>query len=282
MTGQGKDTRQGRAQGQDRDAAAGSGIRLGTWAARDGVLHVVLARPEKLNAMDRGLAAALRDAFLSCAGDPGLRCVVLSGEGRAFIGGADLREMAGLDPAGARAFISGLHEACAAIRACPVPVIAEIGGWCLGGGLEIAAAADIRIAADHAVFGMPEVKVGIPSVIEAALLPPLIGWGRTREILLTGRNFGAAEALAWGFLNAAVPAEALQQEVAARVDAILAAGPQAVRLQKGLIGRWEQMFLAQQIEAGIDCFAQAYAGSDEPRRMMSAALEEMERRRRRG
>lgn len=258
---------------------AETGLRVAADRERPGVLRIVLDRPRKLNAVDRRLAAALRDAFRDCAGDAELRCVVLAGAGKAFIGGADIREMAELDPAGARAFISGLHEACAAIRACPVPVVAEIGGYCLGGGLEIAAAADIRIAADTAIFGMPEVKVGIPSVIEAALLPSLIGWGRTREILLTGRSFTAQEALHWGFLSAAVPAAELPQAVAGRVAEILEAGPQAVRLQKRLIGRWEEMFQSQAIEAGIDSFAQAYAGGDEPRRMMAAALAAMERRR---
>jgi len=274
---------------QPLETMAGGALRIETpGGEQDGpaagggaaVLRIVLNRPEKLNAVGRELAAALRDAFRSCAAREGLRCVVLTGEGKAFIGGADIGEMAGLDAAGARSFITGLHEVCAAIRACPVPVVAQINGYCLGGGLEVAAAADIRLAADTAHFGMPEVKVGIPSVIEAALLPPLIGWGRTRDILLTGRGFTAAEALDWGFLSAAVPLSDLQAAVDGRVAEILEAGPHAVRLQKRLIGRWEELALSQQIAAGIDSFAQAYADSDEPARMMAAALEAMARRRR--
>ena len=82
-----------------------------------------------------------------------------------------------------------------------MPVIARVNGYALGAGLEIAAACDLRIASSNAVFGMPEVKVGIPSVVEAALLPGLIGWGRTRELLLWGENIDAATALAWGLVE---------------------------------------------------------------------------------
>ena len=89
-----------------------------------------------------------------------------------------------------------------------MPVIARVNGYALGAGLEVAAACDLRIASSNAVFGMPEVKVGIPSVVEAALLPGLIGWGRTRELLLFGENIDAATALAWGLVEQVVaPAE---------------------------------------------------------------------------
>ena len=125
-----------------------------------------------------------------------LRAVILTGAtDRAFIGGADIKEMVALNPESARAFITRLHEMNAAIRSLPVPVIARITGYCLGAGLEVAAACDFRAAALDAKFGMPEVLVGIPSVIEAALLPQLIGWGKTRELLYTGRTIDAQEAL---------------------------------------------------------------------------------------
>ena len=101
-----------------------------------------------------------------------LRALILTGAGdRAFIGGADINEMVELDQESARIFITHLHEACTALRNLPVPVIARISGYCLGAGLEVAASCDLRIASEHSSFGMPEVRVGIPSVIEAALLP---------------------------------------------------------------------------------------------------------------
>ena len=110
-----------------------------------------------------------------------------------------------------------------ALRELPVPVIARINGYALGAGLEVAAACDLRVAASNAVFGMPEVKVGIPSVVEAALLPGLIGWGRTRELLLFGENIDAATALAWGLVEQVVAPDALDAAVEARLAALLSA-----------------------------------------------------------
>ena len=103
---------------------------------------------------------------------------------------------------------------------------------------------------------MPEVKVGIPSVVEAALLPGLIGWGRTRELLLFGENIDAATALAWGLVEQVVAPDALDAAVEARLASLLAAGPQAVRLQKKLIRQWEDMTLCQAVSAGIESFTQ--------------------------
>jgi enoyl-CoA hydratase len=153
----------------------------------------------------------------------------------------------------------------------PVPVIARISGYALGAGLEVAAACDLRIAEEGARFGMPEVKVGIPSVIEAALLPSLIGWGRTRRLLFTGETIDATEAESWGLIDWTVPSFGLDSEVEKVLSAILACGPNAIRLQKALIREWEDLPLAQAIERGITRFADAYA-TDEPKRMMQLFL----------
>src|ERR1700730_3820578 len=144
------------------------------------IAQVTIERRAKLNALDPATIRALTAAARSLAKDPDLRAVMVTGAGdRAFIGGADVDTMAGLDAASAEAVITELHHAIAAIRDLPMPVIARIDGYCLGAGLEAAAACDLRLASENAVFGMPEVKVGMPSVIEAALLPRLIGWGQT-------------------------------------------------------------------------------------------------------
>ncbi len=148
------------------------------------------------------------------ARDPDLRLAVLSGAGgRAFVGGADIDEIAALDHASARSFITLVHRCCDACRRLPVPVIARIEGYALGAGLELAAACDLRVAGDNAVFGMPEVAIGIPSVVEAALLPRLVGEGRARRLLLTGETIGAAEALAWGLVDAVAAAGDLDAAV---------------------------------------------------------------------
>jgi len=202
-----------------------------------------------------------------------LRAVILTGAGeKAFIGGADIFEMATLDAEKAEAFITLVHRSCNALRELPVPVIARVNGYALGAGLEIAAACDLRVASSNAVFGMPEVKVGIPSVVEAALLPGLIGWGRTRELLLWGENIDAATALAWELIEYVAAPSELDATVDARLDALMAAGPHAVRLQKRLIRDWENMALDQAVRAGIESFKQAYA-TDEPARMMAAFVD---------
>ena len=173
-----------------------------------------------------------------------LRAVVLTGAGdKSFIGGADIFEMATLDAEKARAFITLVHRCCNALRELPVPVIARVNGYTLGAGLEVAAACDLRVASSNAVFGMPEVKVGIPSVVEAALLPGLIGWGRTRELLLFGENIDAATALRWGLVEQMVEPAALDAAIEARLGSLLSAGPQAIRLQKQLIRQWEDLAL---------------------------------------
>src|SRR3954468_22038463 len=171
--------------------------------ARGRVAYVSVDNQSKLNSLSSEVMAQLIGAFRHLSADPALRAAVLRGAGdKAFIGGANIDEMAGIDgPEAARAFILKVHGCCQAIRELPVPVIAAVDGWCLGAGLEVAAACDMRLCSDTAQFGMPEVRLGIPSVVEAALLPALIGWGRTRRILMTGEIFGASEALAWGLVE---------------------------------------------------------------------------------
>src|SRR5580658_1103971 len=238
-----------------------------------GIATVVIDNPARLNALGAGLLAAFVEAMSRLGEDAALRAVVVTGAGeRAFVGGADIREMGQIDgPDGARAFISGVHRACAAVRACPVPVIARIQGYCFGAGLELAAACDFRIASEMAELGMPEVRLGIPSVVEAALLPALIGWGRTRRLLLTGETIDAEGALAWGLVEEVASADELDGAVDACVADILACGPRAIRQQKALIAAWETLPLGPAIDAGVEAFADAYR-TDEPRRMMAAFL----------
>lgn len=234
------------------------------------IARVTLQNAAKLNTITSHLMLSFVAELEALGKRDDLRAVILTGAGdRAFIGGADITEMAGLDAERAEAFITLVHRSCSALREMPAPVIARVNGYALGAGLEIAAACDLRIASSNAVFGMPEVKVGIPSVVEAALLPGLIGWGRTRELLLWGENIDAATALAWGLVEYVIQPAELDAAVDARLDALLTAGPHAVRLQKKLIRDWENMTLDQAVRAGIESFKQAYA-SDEPRRMMAA------------
>ena len=233
---------------------------------------VVVDRQLSFSALSTVLIVQLTQAFVKLAADRGLRAVVLTGSGdRAFIGGADLNELGGLCADSARLYITRLHQACKAIRDCPVPVIGRVNGFCLGAGLEVAASCDFRAAADTAQFGMPEVVMGLPSVIEAALLPGLIGWGRTREMLLTGSMFSADEALTMGFVQKAVPASELDTAIEQWLAAICRATPEAIRSQKALMNRWERASLEEGILAGIDALADAYT-TGEPQTAIGAFL----------
>lgn len=240
---------------------------------RGRVAFVSIDRPEKLNSLSAEVMEAFTDLFHGLAADLGLRCVVLTGAGdKAFIGGANIDEMAVLSgPAEARAFIEKVHGCCQAIRDLPVPVVARINGYCLGAGLEIAAACDLRLASDHAVLGMPEVKLGLPSVVEAALLPSLVGWGRTRWMLMTGETFTAEDASRWGLVEAVYPAEELDLAVDALVTALLEPEPRAVRLQKALMQRWEDLPVSGAITAGIEAFEDAFT-TGAPARAMAGFL----------
>jgi len=238
------------------------------------VAVVTVNNPSRLNSMNSALMDEFIEAFSSLAANAELRAVVLTGAGnKAFIGGADIREMSALTGAeDGRRFITRLHRCCDAIRAVPVPAIARINGLTLGGGLEIAAACDVRIAVESAVFGMPEVKLGIPSVIEAALLPMLVGWGRTRQIVLFGENFSAQEAHSWGLINELVSGSELDNAIGRWLDQLLSCSPGAVRLQKQLIRSWEDMPLRAAIQAGIESFTTAVR-SGEPSAAMHDFLE---------
>src|SRR5215217_9086069 len=134
------------------------------------IARVTIENAAKLNTLDSHLMIAFVGEIEALATRDDLRAVVLTGAGeKAFISGANIFEMATLNAEHAEAFITLVHRCCNALRELPVPVIARVNGYALGAGLEVAAACDLRVASSNAVFGMPEVKVGIPSVVEAAL-----------------------------------------------------------------------------------------------------------------
>jgi enoyl-CoA hydratase/carnithine racemase len=245
---------------------------------KDGCLaRVTICNESRRNALTSALMIELTTAFRKLAANDHLRAAVLTGAGeKAFSGGVDIEEMAGLPPAEAKGFISRLHSVCQSIRDLPAPVIARVQGYALGGAMEMIASCDLRIAGESARFGMPEVRLGIPSVIEAALLPHLVGWGWTRRLLLLGEVIPAQEALACGFVERVVPDSKLDQAVEEWLGMLLSAGPHAIRQQKALIRKWEDASIDQAIEMGIEAFHGAYEGG-EPQRMMRDFLQARER-----
>jgi enoyl-CoA hydratase len=243
------------------------------------VATVSIDNTTRLNCLGQAQIAAFIEAVTTLADDPDLRVLIVTGEGdRAFIGGANLHELGALNPPKARDFLILIHRMCKVLRDLPVPVIARVNGFCLGAGLEVMAACDMHIASDNAMFGMPEVKIGLPSVVEAALLPQLIGWGRTKLLLYTGDNINARTALEWGLVEKVVPASDLDAALGRWVRSIVESGPKAIRLQKELIREWEAMPVSDAIEAGIRCISRAYQ-TDEPTRMVSEAIQRLKARR---
>ena len=238
---------------------------------RGDVVWCALDRPP-LNLFEPGLIAALRATFEALARDAAIRAAVVTGRGRAFTAGMDVRVLHGLDAASARALITELCAAIDAVHRAPFPVLAALHGACLGAGFELALACDLRVAAANASFGLPEVRVGVPSVIQAALLPPLIGPGRAAEMLLLGTPVDATRALGWGLVNRVVEPGALAAAVDETLAMLLACAPGAVRAQKALMIRWRETDLPSAVRAGIDAFAACYAG-DEPREGAAAFLE---------
>jgi enoyl-CoA hydratase/carnithine racemase len=251
--------------------ATASGV-IGLARAADGVAHLTIENAAKANILSAPVMAALEAEIARLGRDETLRAIVLTGAGaRSFIGGADVREMAALDTATAPAFIRRLAALCDAVRALPVPVVARINGACLGGGLELAMACDLRVAVSTATFAMPEVRLGIPSVIHAALMPRLIGAARARFMILTAEAIDARRALDWGLIDALAPPAELDAAVAAMLAPILQCTRAVIAAQKALMRQWEELPLSQTIEASVGVFAESFA-TGEPQRAMGRFL----------
>ena len=238
-----------------------------------GVATLTIRNAGSLNILSSPVIEGVRAGLALLATDRDIRVLVLrGGSEKSLIGGADIKEMATLDQASAEAFITRLRDLCEAIRAFPAPVIARMPGWCLGGGLEAAAACDFRIAAHDAKFGMPEVRVGIPSVIHAALLPRLIGWGRARWLVMTAENIDAPTALAWGLVDVVAAEGGLDAAVEHTVQSLLACGAEALRAQKALLRQWEDLPLKESVDLSIGVFGRSFL-TDEPKRLMQAFID---------
>ena len=238
-----------------------------------GVVRLTICRAGPLNILGSEAIRAVRDGLQTLATDREIRALILAGESeKSMIGGADIKEMARLSQKSAERFITGLRDLCEAVRTFPAPTIARLPGWCLGGGLEVAAACDFRVAANDAKFGMPEVRVGIPSVIHAALLPRLIGFARTRWLVMTAENIDAATALSWGLVDVVAREAGLDAAVDGLVEALLKCGPEALRTQKLLLRQWEELPLNEAIDASVGAFGRSFL-TDEPMRLMQAFID---------
>lgn len=227
----------------------------------DGVVVVRLQRPP-MNALSQALLGQLRDAALALAADPSVKAVVLAGSERAFAAGADVKEFV-LDRPGALAVSAGFQAATDALGAIPRPVIAAVSGFALGGGMELALACDLRIAADSARLGQPEILLGIiPGGGGTQRLARLVGPARAKEIIWSGRQIRADEALAVGLVDRVVPADeleaaALEWARSFASGAVVAMGLAKVAIDRGLDGP-----LASGITLEAQCFADSFVTED--------------------
>jgi enoyl-CoA hydratase len=238
-----------------------------------GIASLTIAGRKALNIIGTPEITTLTAALQQLAADPALRVLVLRGrDDQAWIGGADIHEMAVLTPDTAPAFITRLKDLCEAIRLFPVPMIARLAGWCLGGGLEAALACDLRLGSTGSKYGMPEVKVGIPSVIHAAVLPRRVGMAAATWLLLTGETIGAAEALRLDLLHQVHAPGALDAAVQATARQLASLGPQVLRQQKRLLRDWERLPLETSIQQSVAEFARAFT-TGEPQQHMQAFLQ---------
>ena len=240
---------------------------------RDGIATVYVQGRTHLNLLGPAVFRELREQVEECGNDPTVRAIILRGAGeRAFSAGVDLREMKDLTPLTAEQFIRSLHRAARILVDVPVPVVAAIQGPCLGGALELALAADIRIASTDAIFGLPEVRVGLPSVIEASLLPPTVGLGRARKMLLTGEIIDASEAHRIGLVDEVVGNDNVHETAMNTAREFLGMARPVLASQKDIVGKWLELGEAESAEYTIKAFALGFA-TPYPHEAMTAFLE---------
>jgi enoyl-CoA hydratase/carnithine racemase len=232
---------------------------------RGAVRHIVMNRPEKRNALNGELVQTLGEAFEAAAADDDVRVVVVRGEGPMFSSGMDLGSLQDLstNPGALRAFRDPILRWWNLLEEMPKPTIAQIHGACIGGAMELALAADMRVMADDAVAAILEVKIGlIPDVGGCSRLPAVVGLGRAKELIMTGRFINGTEAHAIGFANRVAPVAELDAATQALCDELLGAAPIAVALAKRVLDRVAKPALEETLELEVEA-QQRLAASDD-------------------
>lgn len=225
---------------------------------RDGIRWLTLNRPAVLNALTWDDVELLHAHVRSLPQDAS--AIVLTGAGtRAFSAGVHVDTFDGLTTADARRFISDLGAVMQAIRDAPVPSVCAVRGYCLGGAMELAMACDLRVAATDAVFGMPEIAVGVPSVLDAALLPRYVGLSMAKEILLTGDLYPVDRFVGTGFLNAVVASDDVDSAARGLAERVGRHARPATAAQKRLFETWQEVGHRAAVTASVGEFAEVFA-----------------------
>jgi enoyl-CoA hydratase len=220
-------------------------------------------RPDKLNAMSSQVLAEFAAVLDRVKGDPEIRVLLLTGSGRAFMAGADIKEFLRLDALGAREFAQKTHEVFLQIGQLEVPVIACVNGFALGGGMELSMSCDFIYASEEAKFGQPEINLGIiPGWGGTQRLPRLVGKGTAKELCMTGRMITAEEALRIGLVARVFPAATLMEECRKVAGALAAKGRVALRSAKQVIDRGFDVDLRTGCSLEIDAWALCFASPD--------------------
>ncbi|HKY60358.1 MAG TPA: enoyl-CoA hydratase/isomerase family protein [Gemmatimonadota bacterium] len=228
----------------------------------DGVTILTVDRPEKRNALNQAVRSAASRALAEAEADPAVRVVVFTGAGdQAFVAGADVSEFAGRTPTEQReAMRTGLFDD---VWNFPKPTIAMINGWCLGGGCELALACDLRIGADSAQMGQPEVRLGIiPGGGATQRLPRLVGYGKALQLVLTGEIIDAVSAYEIGLLDEIVPAVELRERTLEIARSMAEKSPVTLALAKRALRAAYEMPLSAGLAHERELFALAFATED--------------------
>jgi enoyl-CoA hydratase len=234
-----------------------------TYGLTGGVAVITLNRPDALNALSPEMLDALDSALGRAHGDEGARAVVITGAGRAFCAGADIRHFATLSPAGVQEYAGRAIEVFRHIEEMGKPVIAAINGHALGGGFEMALSCMIRMASEQAALGLPEVKIGaVAGGGGTTRLPRIIGLGRAAELLLTGRTMDAHEAERIGLVSRVTAHDALMSEAMALAEELAALPRAAVRLTWEALRTGMDLPIDESLTLGADHLGMAAADED--------------------
>lgn len=237
----------------------------------NGVAVVTINRPQAMNALNEKTLLELEEVFTDFAVNDATQVIILTGSGeKAFVAGADIAAMQSLSALEARQFAKLGHQVMRHIEACPKPVIAAVNGFALGGGCELALGCDIRVAAENARFGQPEVNLGvIPGFGGTQRLARLIGKGRALELIFTGMMIDAAEAYRIGLANKVVPLEQLLDTAKKMAATIISKSPYAVRLAKEAVRNGLELDLERANQYEAELFGLCFATADQKEGMQA-------------